>query len=401
MKKITSYMLALMAGTMLTIPAQADQDAVRIALMTDLAGSTADYGGKGAMEAVKMAVEDFGGTLFDKPIVVDFIDHQNKPDIAVTKAREAYDNGTDMIINLSNSAAALGVMEIAKAKDKVAIVTGAGSSKITGAACSPNTIHFAFNAYSVSNAPVEALIKSGDDSWYLIVSDFAYGLSVEQAVSDAIKNANGKLSGTVKHPAFMANDFSSYALQAISSGAKVIGLSNSSSDTTNSIRALKEFGMGDDQKMVAFTLLINEIDGIGLKDASGLVFADGFYWDRNDKTREWSKRFYDRVGKMPNMVNAGDYSGVSHYLRAIKDAGTKEAGPVLAKMKETPVNDMFAENGRVREDGMMVHDMYLVQVKTPEESKYPWDYLNIIETIPADKAFIPLEKSECPLVKKG
>ncbi len=199
----------------------------------------------------------------------------------------------------------------------------------------------------------------------------------------------------------MATDFSSYALQAISSGSKVIGLSNSSSDTTNSILALKEFGLGADQKMVAFTLLINEIDGIGLKDASGLVFADGFYWDRTDKTREWSKRFYDRVGKMPNMVNAGDYSGVLHYLNAVKAAGSSDAQAVLGKMKETPVNDMFAENGRIREDGMMVHDMYLVQVKTPEESKYPWDYLTVLDTIPADKAFIPLEQSACPLVKKG
>lgn len=400
-KKVFGYLLALMAGTVLSMPVQAQENAVRIALMTDLAGPTADYGGKGAMEAVKMAVEDFGGTLFDKPIQIDFIDHQNKPDIAVTKAREAYDNGTDMIINLSNSAAALGVMEIAKSKDKIAIVTGAGSSKITGDACSPNTVHFAFNAYSVSNAPVQALINGGDDSWYLIVSDFAYGLSVEQAVTDAIKTANGTLTGTVKHPAFMATDFSSYALQAISSGSKVIGLSNSSSDTTNSILALKEFGLGADQKMVAFTLLINEIDGIGLKDASGLVFADGFYWDRTDKTREWSKRFYDRVGKMPNMVNAGDYSGVLHYLNAVKAAGSSDAQAVLGKMKETPVNDMFAENGRIREDGMMVHDMYLVQVKTPEESKYPWDYLTVLDTIPADKAFIPLEQSACPLVKKG
>ena len=401
MNKFHGYTFALMASTALAGPALADDGQVRIALMTDLAGATADYGGPGAVEAVKMAVEDFGGTLNGKPILMDFIDHQNKPDIAVTKAREAYDSGTDMIINLSNSAAALGVMEIAKAKDKVVIVTGAGSDRITGEACSPNAIHFAFNSYSLANSPVQALAAGDYKSWYLVVSDFAYGLSVEAAVTSAIATADGSLVGSVKHPAFMASDFSSYALQAISSGAQVIGLSNSSSDTTNTIRALKEFGIGEDQKMVAFTLLINEIHGLGLDQASGLLFADAFYWDRTEESREWSKRFYERVGRMPNMVNAGDYSGTLHYLRAVEAAGSDDAAAVLAKMHEMPVNDIFAQNGRVREDNMMVHDMYLVQVKTPEESQYDWDYLNVLETIPAEKAFIPLEKSACPLVKKG
>ncbi len=401
MGKIHGYALALMASTIFASPALAQEEQIRIALMTDLAGATADYGGPGAVEAVKMAIEDFGGTLNGHPIHVDFIDHQNKPDIAVTKAREAYDNGTDMIINLSNSAAALGVIEIAKAKDKVAIITGAGSDRITGDSCSPNSIHFAFNSYSLANSPVQALAESGNDDWFLVVSDFAYGLSVEAAVTDAIKNVGGTLNGVVKHPAFMASDFSSYALQAMSSGAQVIGLSNSSSDTTNTIRALKEFGLTDDQKMVAFTLLINEIDGLGLDQASGLMFADGFYWDRTEDSREWSKRFYERVGKMPNMVNAGDYSGTLHYLRAVEAAGTTDAEKVMAQMRETPVNDIFADNGRIREDGMMVHDMYLVQVKTPEESKYDWDYLNVLKTIPADQAFVPLEQSKCPLVNKG
>ena len=401
MKSVSKLILALMASAAIGSASAAQETPIRVALMTDLAGPTSDYGGAGGMEAIKMAVEDIGGSVNGRPVEIAFIDHQNKPDVAVTKAREAYDNGTDMIINLSNSAAALGVMEIAKAKNKVAIVTGAGSSKITGEACSPNTVHFAFNAYSLSSAPVELLTKGGDSDWFLIVSDFAYGLSVEGAVTGAVEAAGGKIVGNVKHPAFMASDFSSYALQAISSGAKVIGLSNSSSDTTNSIRALKEFGLADGQKMVAFTLLINEIHGLGLDQASGLVFADAFYWDRTDATREWSKRFFERVGKMPNMVNAGDYSGTMHYLRAVEAAGSTDAEKVLAKMHEMPVNDMFAENGRIREDGMMVHDMYLVSVKTPEESKYPWDYLNIVETIPADKAFVPLEQSACPLVKKG
>ncbi|MBA3041055.1 MAG: ABC transporter substrate-binding protein [Alphaproteobacteria bacterium] len=401
MKSMSRFSLALMAGTMFGTAALAQEPPIRIALMTDMAGPSADYGGKGGMEAVKMAVEEVGGSINGRPVEIAFIDHQNKPDVAVTKAREAYDNGTDMIINLSNSAAALGVMEIAKAKDKVAIVTGAGSSKITGDACSPNTVHFAFNAYSLSNAPVEALTKDGDNEWFLIVSDFAYGLSVESAVTGAVGAAGGKIAGSVKHPAFMASDFSSYALQAISSGAKVIGLANSSSDTTNSIRALKEFGLGDDQKMLAFTLLINEVHGLGLDQASGLVYATAFSWDRTDASREWSKRFFDRVGKMPNMVNAGDYSGTLHYLRAVEAAGSTDSAKVLAKMHEMPVNDMFAENGRIREDGMMVHDMYLVQVKKPEDSKYPWDYETVLKTIPADQAFIPLEKSECPLVKKG
>lgn len=401
MKNYRGYAFALLACSALTTPAFAQDGEIRIALMTDLAGATSDYGGKGGMEAVKMAVEEFGGSWQGKPVHIDFIDHQNKPDIAVTKAREAFDNGTDMIINLSNSAAAMGVSELAKAKNKIAIVTGAGSDRITGDACSSNTLHFAFNSYSLANSPVKALAELGDKEWFLIVSDVAYGLSVEAAVGAAIERSSGKLVGSVKHPGFMSADFSSYALQAISSGARVIGLSNSSSDATNSIRALKEFGLADDQKMVAFTLLINEIHGLGLEHASGLLFADAFYWDRTDASRDWSKRFHERVGLMPNMVNAGDYSGTLHYLRAVEAAGTDDPEAVLAKMRELPVNDMFVENGRLREDNMMVHDMYLVQVKTPEESKYEWDYLNVLETIPAEQAFAPLSESKCNLVKKG
>lgn len=378
----------------------ADEAPVRIVLMADLAGATSDYSGQGAIEAIKMAVEDFGGSVNGKPIDFIYVDHQNKPDIAVSKAREVYDNGADMIINLSNSAAALGVIEVAKAKERIAIVTGAGSTRITNEACSPYSVHYAFDAYSLANAPVAVITEGGAKDWFLIVSDFAYGLSVEAAVTGAVKESGGRVIGTAKHPAFMSSDFSSYAVQALTSGAQAIGLSNSSSDTTNTILALKEFGVGADQKVVSFTLLLNEIHGLGLENAEGLIFADAFYWDRDEETRAWSKRFYDRVGRMPNMVNAGDYSATLHYLNAIKEAGTKKAEAVVAKMKELPIDDLFAKNGKIREDGLMVHDMYLVQVKPAAESKYPWDYLNILQVIPAEKAFIPLENSKCPLVGK-
>ncbi len=390
----------LLCGAVSSVSAAPNEEPVRIALMADLAGATSDYSGEGAIEAIKMAIADSGGSVNGKPVEFLYIDHQNKPDIAVGKARELYDSGVDMIINLSNSSAALGVVEVARTKKRIAIVTGAGSTRITNESCSPYSVHYAFDAHSLANAPAAAITKGGADTWFLIVSDFAYGLSLENAVTGAVKKNGGEIIGTAKHPAFLAADFSSYAAQAIGSKAKAIGLSNSSGDTTNSIRALKEFGVTDDQKIVSFTILLNEIHGVGLEDAQGLLFADAFYWDRDEETRAWSKRFFEKVKRMPNMVNAGDYSGTMHYLRAVKEAGTKDADAVMAKMRELPINDVFAKNGKIREDGLMVHDMYLVEVKKPSESKYPWDYLTIKEVIPADDAFIPLSESACPLVKK-
>lgn len=375
-------------------------DVVRIGLLADLSGPTSDYAGQGAIEAVKMAVADFGGKLDGKPIDFVYADHQNKVDVAVAKAREWFDTGrVDMVLNLSNSSAALAVMEVARTKKKVTMVTAAGSTRITNESCSPYNVHYVFDAYALANAPAEQVTKAGADSWYLLVADFAYGQTLEKAVIETVGAAGGKIVGTVKHP-FVATEFSSQALQAIASNAKAIGLANSSTDTTNSIKALKEFGIKPGQTVVAFTILLNEIHGLGLESAQGLQFADAFYWDRNDESRAWSRRFFDRVKRMPNMVNAGDYSATLSYLKAVKAAGSDDPDAVMAKMRELPINDVFAKNGRVREDGRMVHDMYLVEVKKPSESKYAWDYLRVKSTIPAEKAFMPLSKSTCALVTK-
>ena len=383
-----------------TAPAVSD-GVVKVAVLGDLAGPTSDYAGAGAIEAVKMAIEDFGQTIAGAKIEAIFVDHQNKPDIAVAKARELFDTQqVDMVINLSNSAAALAVLEVGRLKKRVTIVTAAGSGRITNESCSPYAVHYVFNVDSLANSVTAPLVRSGARDWFLIVADFAYGLSLEKSVTDILKAEGGRVAGTVKHP-FIASDFSSLVVQAQGSGAQVIGLANSSADTVNSIKTLNEFGvMGSKQKVVAFTVLINDIHGIGLDTAKGLQFAASFYWDRNDETRAWSRRFFDRTKRMPNMVNAGDYSATMHYLRAVKAAGSDDPDKVMAKMRELPVNDMFASNGRIREDGLHVHDVYVMEVKRPSESKGPWDYYHVRETVPGDKAYRPLSQSACPLVKK-
>jgi branched-chain amino acid transport system substrate-binding protein len=373
---------------------------VKIAVLADLAGATSDYAGTGAIEAVKMAVEDFGRTQGGLPVETVFVDHQNKPDVAVAKARELFDTqGVDMVINLSNSSAALAVVEVGRLKKRVTIVTAAGSGRITNENCSPYAVHYVFNVDSLANSITAPLIKAGHKDWFLLVADFAYGLSLEKTVTDIVKGEGGRVVGAVKHP-FIASDFSSLVVQAQSSGAQVIGLSNSSADTVNSIKTLNEFGvMGGKQKVVAFTVLINDVHGVGLDVAKGLQFAASFYWDRTDETRAWSKRFSERVKRMPNMVNAGDYSATLHYLKAVKAAGTDDPDAVMAKMRELPVDDMFAKGGRIRPDGLHVHDVYVMEVKKPSESKYPWDYYHVRATVPGDQAYRPLSASLCPLVK--
>lgn len=373
---------------------------VKIAVLADLAGPTSDYAGTGAVEAVKMAIEDFGQSIDGAKIEATFVDHQNKPDIAAAKARELFDTQqVDMVINLSNSAAALGVIEVGRLKKRITIVTAAGSGRITNESCSPYSVHYVFNVDSLANSVTAPLVRGGAKNWFLVVADFAYGLSLEQSVSEIVKKEGGRITGTVKHP-FIAGDFSSLVVQAQGSGADVIGLANSSADTVNSIKTLNEFGvMGSKQKVVAFTVLINDIHGIGLETAKGLQFAASFYWDRTNETRAWSKRFFDRVGRMPNMVNAGDYSATLHYLKAVKSAGTDDPEAVMTKMRELPVNDMFAQGGRIRADGLHVHDVYVMEAKRPSESKYPWDYYHVRQTVPGDQAYRPLSASQCPLVK--
>jgi branched-chain amino acid transport system substrate-binding protein len=376
--------------------------AVRIGVITDMGGVLSELSGRGSAMAVKMAVEDFGGQVLGKPIEVLEVDHQNKADIAANKAREWFDvQKVDMITDLTNSAVALAAVDMAKQKDRIAIVNGAGALRLTNESCTPNSIHYAWDTYAMANGTARAIVKKGGDTWYFLTADYAFGHQIERDVTEVVTAAGGKVVGTSRHP-FNASDFSSFMVAAKSSGAKIIGLANGGSDTINAIKSAQEFGIEPaKQNLAGLAVFITDIHGVGLKAAQGVMLTEAFYWDSNDETRQWSRRFFERMKKMPTAIHAANYSSTMHYLRAVRDAGTDAAGTVMAKMKATPVNDFFAKNGRIREDGRMVHDMYLMQVKTPAESKYPWDYYKRLAVIPAAEAFQPLAKSTCPLVRKA
>ena len=300
---------------------------------------------------------------------------------------------------MAASAPALAVAVVAKEKNKITVFNGPGSVRLTNEACTPVTIHYAYDTYSLANVTGRAVVENGGDSWFFITADYAFGQSLEKDTSEVVKAQGGKVLGNVRHP-ISASDFSSYLLSAQASGAKIIGLANSGGDTINSIKTAREFGIGRDgkQSLAGLLVYINDIHSLGLGATQGMYLTEGFYWNRDDASRKWSQRFFDKMNKMPNMSQAGVYSATLHYLNAVKAAGTDATDPVMAKMRETPINDMYAKNGRIREDGRMVHDMYLFQVKKPEESKAPWDYYNVKSTVPGDKAFQPLSASACSLV---
>ncbi|WP_136420256.1 ABC transporter substrate-binding protein [Herbaspirillum sp. ST 5-3] len=398
---IGAAILSLAAGTSHAQQKVSD-DVVKIGILTDMSGLYSDLSGEGSVAAAKMAVEDFGGKVLGKPIEVISADHQNKSDVAAGKAREWFDaQKVDMINDLVTSSTALAVVDIAKQKNRIAIINGAGATRLTNESCTPNSIHYSWDTYALANGTANAVVKQGGDSWYFITADYAFGHSLEKDSSDVVKANGGKVLGSAKHP-LNASDFSAFLLQAQSSGAKIIGLANAGGDAVNAIKAANEFGIGKSgkQHLASLLLTINDIHSLGLNVAQGLYGTEAFYWDLNDETRAWSKRFAAKMKKMPNMIHAGVYSSTMHYLKAIQAAGTDEAGAVMKKMKETPINDFFAKNGKIREDGRMVHDMYLVQVKKPSESKAPWDYYNVKAVIPGDQAYQSLAKSACPLVKK-
>ncbi|MDS1142519.1 ABC transporter substrate-binding protein [Pusillimonas sp. SM2304] len=399
--KCAAASIALTAGAA-TVHAQTlSGDALRIGVLTDISGVYADVSGKGAIEAVKMAVEDFGGTMFGKPIEVLFADHLNKPDIGAAKAREWFDrDGVDMITDLANSGVALAVAGIAKEKKRHIIVNNPSNMGLTNAMCSPYTIHYTYDAYSLAHGTGRNVVEQpGGDTWYFLTVDFAFGIGLEEQVSDVVRAANGKVLGAARHP-LGTTDYSSYILQAQTSGAKIIGLASTGHDTINAIKAAHEFGLTPKQKLAALLLWINDIHALGLDVAQGLLLTNAWYWDMNEGSREFAKRYYERMQSMPNMAHAGDYSSTMHYLKAVEAAGTDDPDAVSAKMRETPINDFFAQGGKVREDGRMVHDMYLWEVKSPAESKGPWDYYKLVKTIPAEQAFAPLADSTCYLVKK-
>ncbi|CAG0928782.1 MAG: hypothetical protein EFKGCFLK_00606 [Rhodocyclaceae bacterium] len=376
-------------------------DMVKIGVLTDMSGVYSDLGGQGSVTAAQMAIDDFKAQA--KPswkIELVYADHQNKADVGSNKAREWYDTqGVDMITDALNSGVALAVSKVTLEKKRVLIDTGAASTRLTNEDCSPNTVHYVYDTYALANGPVSVMIKQGKDTWYFLTADYAFGHSLEKDATDVIKANGGKILGGVRHP-LNASDFSSFLLQAQSSKAKVVALANAGGDTINSIKAANEFGLTKNQSVVGLLTTIIDIHAVGPQATQGMMFTEGFYWNLNAETREWSRRFFGKMKKMPSMLHAGTYSAVMTYLKAVQATGTDEADVVMKQLKATTINDMFAKGGKIREDGRMIHDMYLVEVKKPAESKEPWDYYHIRKVIPASEAFQPMSLSRCPLVKK-
>ena len=395
--KLIASMAVLLASST-SAYADASDNVVKIGILNDQSGVYANFGGKYSFEAAKMAVEDFGGKVLDVPVEVVTADHQNKPDVASNIARQWYDTEqVDSIMELTTSSVALAVQAISKEKKKIDIVTGAATTELTGAQCSPYGFHWAYDTYSLAVGTGGALVKEGGDSWYFLTADYAFGYSLEENTGNFVKENGGTVVGSVRHP-LATTDYSSFLLQAQSSGAKVIGLANAGLDTANAIKQAAEFGIvAGGQRLAALLFTLAEVNGLGLEAAQGLTLTEGFYWNRTPETAEFGKRFFDRTGAMPNMVHAGTYSAVTQYLKAIEKAGTDETEAVAKALHEMPVNDVFAENGKVGANGRMIHDMYLMEVKKPGDSDIAWDYYNVLATIPGDQAFIDPAKSGCEL----
>ena len=389
----------LLAGT---ANAQLSGDVVRLGVLNDQSGLYADIGGQGSVTAARMAVEDFGGTVLGKPIEIVFADHQNKPDVGSNITRQWIDqDGVDVIVDVPTSSVALAVQAITKEKERIFLMSGPASSDLTGKACSPFGFQWTYDTYALANGTGGAMVKQGGDTWYFLTSDYAFGHALERDTSAAVKEAGGKVLGAVRHP-LNNSDFSSFLLQAQGSGAKVIGLANAGGDTINSIKQASEFGITQSgQSLAGLLVFISDVHSLGLKTSQGLVITTAFYWDQNDETRAFSKRFAEKMGgRVPSMTQAGVYSEIAHYLKAVKAAGTDDAKKVADQMRSMPINDFMTKDGKIREDGRIIRDMYLVQVKKPEESKGPFDYYNILRTIPGEQAYRPLDKGDCPLVKK-
>ncbi|MCC8936512.1 ABC transporter substrate-binding protein [Bradyrhizobium sp. Arg68] len=397
---VTTLSAAALIAAALAGPALAQQTPLKIGVLTDFQSVYSDIGGAGNVEATKMAIEEFGGSMFGKPIEVVTADPMSKADVAATITRKWYEaEGVDMIIDMPTSATALAGMEMSKQFEKIMIVTDAASSDITGKSYSPYTLHWTYDTYANAHTVGSAIVKNGGDTWFFITADYLFGHSIERDTGDVVRAAGGKVVGSARHP-LNTPDFSSFLLQAQASKAKIIGMANGGGDTINTIKQAAEFGIvAGGQNLAGVVMFISDIHSLGLKLAQGLIITEAYYWDLNDRTRAFGKRFFERMKRMPTMNQAATYSATLHYLNAVKAAGTKETKPVLAKMRETPVRDAFTDNGVVREDGRMVHSMFLFEVKKPEESKAPWDYYKVLAEVPGDQAFRPLKDGGCPLLK--
>jgi branched-chain amino acid transport system substrate-binding protein len=396
---------------MLALPAAAaaqgkvSDDVVRIGVLTDMTGYYSDLAGPGSVLAVKMAVDDFGGKVLGKPIEVISADHQNKADIASNTARKWFDeNKVDAIVDMVSSSTAGAVMPVAAEKKRITLLSGPATTAFTGDKCTAYNVHYTYNNWALANGTGREVVRQGGDSWFFVTADYVFGKSLEEDTSNVVKAAGGKVLGSARHPSPGTTDFSSYLLQAQASGAKVIGMANAGADTVNTIKQAKEFGVTPKQSLAGLLVFISDVHALGLANAKGMYLTTAFYWDLDDATRAWSKKFQDhpenKKKAMPTMVQAGLYSAVTHYLNAVKAVGSDDADGVIAKMKATPVNDFFAKNGVIGPDGLHRHDMFLARVKAPEESKYPWDYYAITKRIPAAEAFPTVEMQKCPLVQK-
>jgi branched-chain amino acid transport system substrate-binding protein len=401
MKRVVAGIFAAALAMSSTAALAQAKPPLKLGGILDMSGLYADITGPGSEMAAKMAVEDFGGEVLGRKIEIVAADHLNKADLASSIARDMFDNqGVEMLFDVAASATALAALEVSKARGKINMFNGPGSIRLSNEACGPYTVHYVFDTFGQANVTGLAAVKQGLDSWYFLTADYAFGQDLEKDTTNVVLKSGGKVLGTVRHP-LNTSDFSSYLLQAQASKAKVIGLANAGGDTINAIKQAAEFGlMKSGQKVSPLLAFITDIDSVGLETAQGLLLSEAFYWDLNDETRAFSKRFQERIKRVPSAVQAGTYSSVTHYLKAVKAAGTTDSAAVMKIMKDTPINDMFAKNGKIREDGRMVHDMYLFEVKKPSESKGRWDDYKLLATIPGNEAFQSLELSRCPLVKK-
>ena len=386
-------------GMSFSAQAQVSGDTIKIGFITDLSGTYSDIDGNGGAEAIKMAIADMGGMVNGKKVEFVVADHQNKADIAASKAREWFDQqGVDMLIGGTNSGTNLAMAKIASEKKKVFISIGAVSARLTNEECTPYTIHYAYDTIALARGTGSTIVKQGGKTWYFLTADYAFGQSLQNDTSEVIKANGGTVMGASKHP-LAASDFSSFLLQAQASKAQILGLANAGGDTINTIKAANEFGITKNMKLAGLLMFINDVHSLGLKLTQGMYLTDGWYWDQNAESRAWAKRYFAKMKKEPSMLQAADYSATMTYLNAVKATGTDDADKIMAQLKKTKVNDMFAKNGEIRPDGRMVHDMYLMQVKTPAESKYPWDYYKVVATIPGAQAFATKAETKCSLWK--
>lgn len=375
-------------------------DVVRIGVLTDISSWGRDNAGPGSVEAVKMAVEEFGPTVAGRKIEVLVADHQEKPDLALEIAREWLDNGkVDAIVDVQNSAIAIAVHNLVREKNKVVLLTAPGSSTITDKICSPNTVHFTYDTYALAKVAGSEIVKGGGKSWFFVTADYAFGHQLQQDATRFVQESGGTVKGSVKHPTGTF-DFSSFLLQAQASRADVVAFANAGADTDTALKQANEFGLTEGgQRMAALLMFITDVHAVGLKGAQGAYMVTASYWNMTPETRAWSKRFYERTQTMPTMIQSGGYSAVMHYLKAVKATGSDDAQTVMAEMRRTPIDDIFVKNATLRVDGRVVRDMYLARVKKPEESKEPWDYLEIVKTVKGEDAYRPVAESQCPLLK--